>query len=388
VVEAPPPTRWRYPIALLLAVALVYYPAFHSQIYLGGKLDDFPLHIAYAMELQNTWHGLDLVVRAYMGWQHALYFWNRLFGLDFRLASLVSAVLCEIVLAVVVYRLFSPLVRANRLAAWKAAAITLGLMMAAPISVLWPVDHLMYLGYLGPTSYHNPSIVLLRPLAIVQFGLACTMLGGTRFSGWRIAGVAAISILTTFAKPNLAICLLPALGLLALARLARKQDLDLRGLVLGIFAPVVAVLAWQFVVAYIMDEKSGIAFMPLVVMRGYSDHLAIKFLASILFPAVLVLVYLRRALADVRMVLAWTTFALGAAYTYLLAETGKRLTHGNFGWCAEITLFILFVVSMVFYVEAPATSRWKAWAIQLAWGLHVAFGVAYYLNCLINRNFW
>jgi hypothetical protein len=380
--------RYRYHAALILAVVLVFVPAFYNQIYLLTKVGDFTAHVDYAADILDHRRGLEFAVRAYMGWQPAIFLWHFALGLDLESASLVSAVLCEAALALVLFRWFRPLIREHGLPPWKAVVLTLALMVAAPVALLWPADQLMYLGYIGVSSYHNPSIVLLKPFAVLQFGMACALFGKTRLSGWQVAATAAVSLLATFAKPNLAICLLPALGLLALHRLLRKQDLDFRGLLLGIFVPVVLVLAWQFVVAYILDEKAGIALMPLVVMRLYSDHLALKFLASILFPAMVAGVYFRRALADVRMVLAWTTFAFGAAYTYLLAETGKRLPHGNFGWSAEIALFLLFVASMVFLLEAPAASRWKAVAIRLAFGLHVAFGIAYYFICLLNQNFW
>ncbi|MNL66026.1 hypothetical protein D3C87_1904350 [compost metagenome] len=53
--------------------------------------------------------------------------------------------------------------------------------------------------------------------------------------------------------------------------------------------------------------------------------------------------------------LAWLCFAFGAAYTYLLAESGTRIVDGNFFWSGSTILFILFTTSMIFLLrQRPA----------------------------------
>jgi uncharacterized membrane protein len=207
-------------------------------------------------------------------------------------------------------------------------------------------------------------------------------------SAWAETGVAAlITLLATFAKPSFAICLLPAIGLLAGYRLLKKQPINRRLLLLGFIVPSVVLLAWQFVETYGSPQESGILFYPFGVMAAYSDWLFIKFLLSILFPLLAAVLYWREAARDLRITLAWLAFLLSAFYTYFLAEGPPRTLDGNFLWSSEIALLVLFCVSTLFLLERARLPRRKVVGSGLAWLSHVAFGVMYYWHVLVTQKY-
>ena len=86
------------------------------------------------------------------------------------------------------------------------------------------------------------------------------------------------------------------------------------------------------------------------------------------------------------MILAWLCFIFGAFYSYFMSETsGGQFTMGNFDWSAEVSLFILFVVVTLFWIERLVEKkRWekKDTAVAVAFGLHLISGIIYYLYSL------
>ena len=97
------------------------------------------------------------------------------------------------------------------------------------------------------------------------------------------------------------------------------------------------------------------------------------------------------AVNDDKTVLAWFCFIFGTFYAYFLSETSAgATTHGNFDWSAEVTLFILFVMVMLFWLERLAEKKtWekKDTALTIAFGAHIVSGILFYLFALSIDNY-
>jgi hypothetical protein len=199
---------------------------------------------------------------------------------------------------------------------------------------------------------------------------------------------ALVSLASAFSKPSYAICLLPSLGILILINIWRKKPIDWKMILLGIGLPSVAILIWQFLFTYVSGEGSGIIFAPFLVMSNYSSYLPIKFVLSIVFPLVVTAVYWKEAIKDIRIQIGWVGFGMGAIFTYLFAESGWRLTDGNFAWSGQITLFILFVCCILFLTEKnlPRINKISKWLIISSGSLHVIFGIIVYLITVLQLN--
>ena len=152
------------------------------------------------------------------------------------------------------------------------------------VFVFW--DKLFYLGYIGLATYHNPTIHLLQPVALLSFLLAVRVL--TSFcSSWKVVLSSTLLIIfSALIKPNYLLCILPALGLMVVIRLLWNKPVDWRLLIAGFLAPGTLILLVQLFLTYYLpgNDASSIIFDPLAVMRGYSGYLLPKFFLSILFP--------------------------------------------------------------------------------------------------------
>jgi hypothetical protein len=214
-----------------------------------------------------------------------------------------------------------------------------------------------------------------------------------------VVGAAVLTIVSTLAKPNYVICLLPALFIWAPIARIRKQQVDwwLMG---GIVIPGVVVLAWQYYFTYasptLAETASGVLFAPFRVFGYQSSWLFPKFVLSILFPAAVYALYFKQARRSLALNFAWLGFVIGAAYTYMLAEDGTRMQHGNFAASGQITLLILFVVSTLFFVDqgqlVALSNPLKKPAYKAvlfctaAFALHLGSGIVWYLIYLLTPD--
>jgi len=272
-------------------------------------------------------------------------------------AALLIAFAFYIILALVIFGLFVELLASP--ITYRAGVIcivaTLALMLATPITLLSP--HNVYFGYIGVNVYHSPTIMLLKPLAVILFFCAGKAFCPLANPGKWLLVASLVSVLAVSAKPSYSVVIVPALVAIACYRQWKGYAVQW-SLVIAIGLPTTLALGIQ-ALSY---PVAGLVVSPLVVFYTWatlfnpdaSAWLLPKFILSILFPVVVYFSYLKSARRDLSLNLAWLCFVIGATYTYLLAEAG-RVEFGNITWSGQITLFILFIASLVFFLQQ---NRW------------------------------
>jgi hypothetical protein len=346
---------------LSVAILLVFTPVFRSVAPMPGS--DFTAHVRQAQRMEET----RVNESSYFLYQFLVIAVHMVFkGVDYLSAGIWVVVAFQIFLGWTLYAVLRwGLRRAfERQPAWAcviSAFFAFCLLLITPLNIITWQGHHLYFGYIGINVYHNPTSVLLKPLALLVFLAAVAVFsageerakpnGRSVLPFWIIAG---ITLLCTLAKPNFVIAFLPALGVMALLWLWRREKIDWPGLVGGIVLPAVGLLAWQYLATYssnrVIVDEAGIAFAPFLVYGRESNNLLLKFFLSIAFPLVVYLLYYRRARQDWSLNLAWLTFGAGAIFTYFFAESGTRMQDANFAWSGQVTLFILYTVSTAFFL--------------------------------------
>src|SRR5262249_31757925 len=157
-----------------------------------------------------------------------------------------------------------------------------------------------------------------------------------------------------------------------------------------------AVLAWQYVFLYGHRGAAGISFTPHKYL-AYGSLAPVKLLLSVAFPLSVLIVFWKDVRPSLWLGLAWTTFALSLLVAYGFSETGSRAGHDNFGWSAQIALFVLFVASAIAMVgalrqeERASASGYSRFLIAVPvtlFILHVAGGVAWYATYFTEQGNW
>ncbi len=380
--------RWRIAEAewlLILILALITGVMFGAvawrMIYVYGG-SDYPLHILFARNMVEKNQFADVHIL----FQALIIGVARLTQTPLENAAWLVATLCYVITAVILYALVRSALGGGWIAPLLSAVAALALLLVAPVNLLTLPEKNLYFGYIGISVYHSPTIVLLKPFALLLFAFTVAVLD--RSLRWRprtlIAGWLLVT-LALLAKPNDVLVLLPALLVVIAYRFWRRDRSDFKTLIGALVVPMILLLGVSYVLMYLFigDGKSGVQFAPLAVVFLYGDTVQsalIKFVLSALFPLIVYLAYYRQALRDLVMNVAWLTFLAGVGQMYLFAESGPRFSHANFWWGAQIGLFVLFVVSLLFLLrhfrERP---RWRGWLCLIVFALHLLSGVVYFV---------
>jgi hypothetical protein len=269
--------------------------------------------------------------------------------------------------------------------------LTFALLLANPIALLAHLDGKRYFGYVAPNVWHNPTIVLLKPFALLLFLWATSaFFKHAHAPRWGIVAVMAITtVMSALAKPSQLICLVPGTALFALLQSIRGKPISWSMLALGLWLPACLVLIGQYVMTYAGEGQAGLAFGPLVFWRRHSEYLFPKFLLSIIFPVLVYALFARDASRDTGLNLAWIVFGCSLLWAYLIIEK-RQPGSGNLTWSAQVALFVLFCTSTRFLVQR--TWSWLDWSpprralrslvAWLALACHVYFGVGYYVHIM------
>ena len=363
---------------LILAVVAIRLPIDFKRI-MTITNNDYTTHIYFALDMLQG-REVPAFTMAHSFYQLSLLFmwWASRSTIDFWHSAISFQVVSAVASTLVIYFWYGAL--PTRPSPWIRAFWAVTLVIVTPVVAPWLLDGAYYFGYIGLANYHNPTIHLLRPFAVLMFILGMEFLECPRSSLRRILFAAVVFSLATFLKPSYSVTLLPAVGLMGLYWLWKRRPLNWGLAVWGMGLPAVLILAAQFLYTYTYGEpEGGIALRPFLAASMLSAYLPLKFFLSIFFPLVSTALFFQSARKDHTMMLAWLAFAVGALQFYLFVELGSRFTHGNFVWGAQITLFMLFVVTIRFLLKQPAPQAgWASYAVYLP---HVLCGVAYYLFC-------
>ncbi|MGD0750464.1 MAG: hypothetical protein ABSA23_03535 [Anaerolineales bacterium] len=384
---------WWLILAMTLASILITVPIYVHRIYSSSVISDFPEHIQYAKLIFSQHYQLvpilNLAHPAYQLLLIAVYLLAFQKVGMFAIAVLIQVVV-QIFTVLIIYFWFG---RGQQNRNWLRAIWAISLTLVAPVMVFAFWDKLFYLGYIGLSTYHNPTIRLLQPVALL--GFFCAMRIFTlKSNSWKVVlSSIFLVVFSALIKPNLLLCILPAIGLMVVIYLFRRKPIDWRLLLVGFFVPGILILLVQLWINYILpgNGNGSIVFSPLGVMSGYSGFLLPKFFLSILFPLAVLIFNFRRVVRDNTLMLAWVGFFAGVLQMYLLAESGNRFGNGNFIWGAQIMLFILFVASARFLwrekLAPEKLSKREKTVVLIIYAAHFLAGIAYYVSLMILAGF-
>ncbi len=382
--------NWRVIFAFGLLTVVLTGPIYYHRIYSQVE-SDYLAHIAFTQQL--LWGDpLDPVPLSHPALQLVLAAMFLATGklFDLRGLLLVLQVVVQVITVFILYNWFGK----AKYKGWDAirAGMAVSLTFVAPVMLLVFVDDRYYLGYIGLANYHNPTIHLLQPVALLSFFYAIKAMDSNQ-SSWKSIALAAFWMtLSTWIKPNYAISILPALALVAGIRWLHHRLSDIKMLVWGFAFPGIFMLGIQFLITYHPGTVGeGISLAPLVVLGAYSGSLLVKFVFSCLFPLVILVFAWRSFPTNSGLLLAWAGFIAGAAQMYLLAETGNRMYGANFAWSAQIMLFLLFAASARWLLrEQLAPGGMKLLRMITLYGyyfIHVAAGIIYYIYLMTSVHY-
>jgi len=378
------PSRTKPRLTAILLIAVISAVLFAPVIWrLAATGYDYQVHMGIAANMLKT----GTVNTPHFLLQAGAILFSPLAGGIFN-ATVVLVLLAEAMTAVIVFSYILPGKEPSRL----ALPMTLALLLAAPVAILFPLDRHLYLGYIGINLFHNPTMFLLKPLALLSFTYILKSLeSDTSLPVTALVISAILTVAAAVAKPSYTIVILPALAIFLSGMIILKRRFDWKFHLCSVFIPAVVILLVQYRMTYSAEQvqgvysgASGIIFAPLAVMSSYSAFLLPKLLLSLLFPLAVFCANYREAVKDTGIQLGWLAFGIGCFYTYFLAESGPRMLQGNFSWSAQVSLFILFAASAKLLLRSSShlsegAGKTRLFLCGAALVLHASFGIAFYI---------
>lgn len=391
-------------LLLLSITAMIFWPVIDAEcrITTGSDFDEHH-------QLVSDWLADKPAVATHPFYHWVVYFTALLTGLQVADAGALSTLLFyESVVTILMVRFWlsmrpDPTVdialsQRSSAMLWSGIGV-LAVMVANPITIATWVPPNFYFGYANVNVYHNPTIVALRPMSLIAFYLAAVLVihdPARRDWVWKYAISLVIAICcSALAKPNFVMCFLPAiLTWCVVSMIASRLTPSFPGhwkRGLGVLflagAPAVLTLIFQLTRYDSGDHGNSFAFRPFALGEDSFGLAVLKFLLSLAFPLAVTGLFWNRARKDFCLMLAWLTFAWGFFIATMFIETGSRKWHGNFGWCAQIATFLLFVESMAFFLRHGWTtpvgssereSLWrKACFVLVLLAAHVTCGIGF-----------
>lgn len=390
-------------ILIITLFSLLFCILFGSIMAHELKLYDFPQHIAWAKEYAQfgyivrsnpLFHSLVVIIRALLPANilvRVSTLAKQVYDLkSFEISTWLLMVLSYLATGFILFKRFvkewggnQP----NKVSFWMIGAATLIIMLVEPIFIFTAPERI-YMGYISPNPYHNPTYLLMRPFALAAFFNVIDNL----FSKWNWKQSVIMVILiacASLAKPSFTVTLIPAVGLLILFFYMRKlRTINWYYLIFPLGIGSLIMLGTQFLVSY--GDKNGeqILIAPFKALLLYVPNVPLILIfgfLSILFPLLVSIFHLKENAHRPSFQLVWLTFFVSLAYDYLLYEI-KDIYCNNFAWGAMFAVFLLFVETIIIFGRKILQKGFKAsiknWETALPGAillLHFGCGIYYFI---------
>lgn len=277
-----------------------------------------------------------------------------------------------------------------------AAAIALLMLVAMPLHSPGLAQGI-YLGNVTPNVWHNSTQMFALPFGLAAFVAAVALLRAPTRSRALLCGL--LTLVSTMAKPNYTLALLPVLGLALLWTMRQAGTRPVRQLAVICLAslPAVLLLGSQYLLVFGRNgvRQTHLVVAPVAVWGTYSASIPVSIGLSMAGPLAVLLVLPRRWRHNEAMVLAWLVLGVSVLQLTLLAErlaSGAIAMDGNLFWGSYSAIFMVFVVSAVSlaraFLDGP-TSRGRRAAMVAAavvLSLHAGSGIYYLVRAAVTST--
>jgi len=272
-------------------------------------------------------------------------------------------------------------------------AISMLFVFVIPIPGYFLGDYYMYIGSYAPNVWHNSTILFLFPFALILFDLSYRQLqafDNTR--NWLILMLIALNL---FIKPSyflVFICVYP-LMLLIQYRLHKQFWLGILPLVAGM-----AILIIQYIVIYKIsgpaaNDSSSVVFLPFYKNPELNEdmiNIPFAMIFSLFFPILYSILNIRKLYRNKLFIYTFLSFIFSVLIFFLISETGRRASHGNYYWQIIITTWLCFFIALLSLLKdfKMQGKTLKNKLLISVFFVHVLIGVVYFVRTIVTGGYY
>ena len=387
-------------IVICLAVVLASFAMTLKQM--GEMYADFAVHARFA--------GAGRVDPQYIKfnfyplWHLGVQLWANKLHVSLNYAAAVVSAGFAFLTVSVTYCLVKSALK-NQCSNWGIAALTLGLSFVAAIRIPF-MDARNFIDYIGPTIWHNPTNLAVKPFAIAAVFLFFWLYERYGTDGfhdskkgelrWMMC-LSVILLISCFTKPSFSQGFLPAVMLFLLIELIVTKGkcfvFCLKSAL--IFTPAALYMLYQFFSVFSPEQERNMQIDVMEILSRWSPHPWFSIVVAIAFP-LFVIIVLRKYIFKDKLLWLSIVFYLTALLEAMLLIEVNEPNSGNFCWAWQLAMGVLFIVTAIRFFQKYS---WRAcgsdrkmkcifWTGSILLVCHTLSGVYYYGRLLFTSAWY
>ncbi|MDD4148517.1 MAG: hypothetical protein PHE33_00655 [Bacteroidales bacterium] len=283
---------------------------------------------------------------------------------------------------------------ANNQYSYKSILLALSMLFVfiIPIPILFTYGF-FYRGGFAPNVWHNSTIILLAPFAILLFYKSYEQL--QKYTMKNNIIIIVLVIINVFIKPNFFFVFITVYSVFSLAKYKLKKEFfySMLPLIIGLGCIIIQYILLFKTNSAVFKEPSDVALSnPVQMLKLFPMYelAPISVLFSLLFPLLYVVLNLKKMKQSLLFWYTFISFIVSILFFVFFIETGPRMTHGNFYWqiviCAWLCFFTALIALLKDIKELGMTSRNKF--LSFLYAIHVIFGLVYLARYLITGIYY
>ncbi len=257
--------------------------------------------------------------------------------------------------------------------------LALIILFSAPIHIPQIHEYKMYVGKISNNIWHNPTIIGLKPIALLVFFTFLKFLKEPSTVKYQIL-FNILLLISVWIKPNFAIYFIPSSFIMLITSL----NLELRSkiiLVIKLYSlTTISLLIQLYYLNEIDNGDNKIIISPGEVWSVYATNIPLNILCSFLFP-ISVIIINKQSLKRKDLQLSLLGAIISMLQFYCLAESGTRFYDGNWSWGLQTSSIFLWMITLVVYVEKIKSHKLLTnLLLSVILMSHVYFGIIYFLR--------
>lgn len=258
----------------------------------------------------------------------------------------------------------------------------------------------MYLGRLTPIVWHNSTVILLFPFAILLFGQQVKILKKDTLPTIKsLIVITFLILINIIIKPSFIFVFLPVFFIIILSQFNRENLKEIifkmTPLILGGLLIIIQyLLIYYFQFGSFAKDDIHIAIgAPFQVIGSWIPYwyIPIAFILSLALPIYSIIFY-REILKFKPFLYSIYLSVFGILISAFIIETGSSLSAGNFTWQNVICTYILFLTTLIYLIPELLSPNKKGnkklFGLKLIFTLHVFSGVLYLLKMLVTLSYY
>lgn len=205
-----------------------------------------------------------------------------------------------------------------------------------------------YIGYQNANMWHNSTYTVMRLIVLWVLLLYLDICITKDLSAKKLTVFSLVLALSTAVKPSFFVVFAPVMALELLWDWLKNKNKFSNVFFKGItVVPSVIVILLQSVVLFGSDTGNGYAISPFTALSQRGDHPKATLILSIVFPLLVLIGHIKDVFKDRMYSFSLLIWLVGFLEVFLFTETGTRGGDGNFFWGYSISLFVVFIQSLI-----------------------------------------